>query len=294
MKPAVSPRVVSFYDPATFTFTHVVYDRAGGHAAIVDPVLDFDPAAARTSTVAADRVLAFLRGYRLTVDWILETHAHADHLTAASYLKAKTGAQVAIGNGIVRVQQHFSALFGLGPEFATDGSQFDRLFAEGDTFQIGELSGWVLATPGHTQDSLTYLIGDAAFVGDTLFAADTGTARADFPGGDAHELYRSIQKLFNLPSATRIFLCHDYPPTQRAARALSSVAEQRERNVHVGGAVSEGRFVKMRTERDATLPAPRLILPSLQVNIRAGALPPPDSNGICYLRLPLNQLGVAR
>jgi glyoxylase-like metal-dependent hydrolase (beta-lactamase superfamily II) len=294
MKPAVPPHVVSFYDPATFTFTHVVYDRAGGHAAIVDPVLDFDPAAARTSTVAADRVLAFLRGYRLTVDWILETHAHADHLTAASYLKAKTGAQVAIGNGIVRVQQHFSALFGLGPEFATDGSQFDRLFAEGDTFQIGELSGWVLATPGHTQDSLTYLIGDAAFVGDTLFAADTGTARADFPGGDAHELYRSIQKLFNLPSATRIFLCHDYPPTQRAARALSSVAEQRERNVHVGGAVSEGRFVKMRTERDATLPAPRLILPSLQVNIRAGALPPPDSNGICYLRLPLNQLGVAR
>jgi glyoxylase-like metal-dependent hydrolase (beta-lactamase superfamily II) len=294
MKPAEPPRVVSFYDPATFTFTHVVYDRAGGHAAIVDPVLDFDPAAARTSTVAADRVLAFLRGYRLTVDWILETHAHADHLTAASYLKAKTGAQVAIGNGIVRVQQHFSALFGLGPEFATDGSQFDRLFAEGDTFQIGELSGWVLATPGHTQDSLTYLIGDAAFVGDTLFAADTGTARADFPGGDAHELYRSIQKLFNLPSATRIFLCHDYPPTQRAARALSSVAEQRERNVHVGGAVSEGRFVKMRTERDATLPAPRLILPSLQVNIRAGALPPPDSNGICYLRLPLNQLGVAR
>jgi glyoxylase-like metal-dependent hydrolase (beta-lactamase superfamily II) len=294
MKPAEPPRVVSFYDPATFTFTHVVYDRAGGHAGIVDPVLDFDPAAARTSTVAADRVLAFLRGYRLTVDWILETHAHADHLTAASYLKAKTGAQVAIGNGIVRVQQHFSALFGLGPEFATDGSQFDRLFAEGDTFQIGELSGWVLATPGHTQDSLTYLIGDAAFVGDTLFAADTGTARADFPGGDAHELYRSIQKLFNLPSATRIFLCHDYPPTQRAARALSSVAEQRERNVHVGGAVSEGRFVKMRTERDATLPAPRLILPSLQVNIRAGALPPPDSNGICYLRLPLNQLGVAR
>ena len=294
MKPAVPPRVVSFYDPATFTFTHVVYDRAGGHAAIVDPVLDFDPAAARTSTVAADRVLAFLRGYRLTVDWILETHAHADHLTAASYLKAKTGAQVAIGNGIVRVQQRFGALFGLGPEFAADGSQFDRLFAEGDTFEIGELSGWVLATPGHTQDSLTYVIGDAAFVGDTLFAADTGTARADFPGGDAHELYRSIQKLFNLPSETRIFLCHDYPPTHRVARALSSVAEQREHNVHVGGAVAEGHFVKMRTERDATLPAPRLILPSLQVNIRAGALPPPDSNGISYLRLPLNQLGGAR
>ena len=294
MKAVVPPRIASFYDPATFTFTHVVYDRAGGRAAIIDPVLDFDPAAARTATVSADRVLAFMRGYRLTADWILETHAHADHLSAASYLKAKTGAPVGIGSGIVRVQQRCSALFGLGPEFATDGRQFDRLFAEGDTFQIGELSGGVLATPGHTEDSLTYLIGDAAFVGDTLFAADTGTARADFPGGDAHQLYRSIQKLFSLPSQTRIFLCHDYPPAGRMARGLSSVAEQRERNVHVGGAVPEGSFVRMRIERDATLPAPRLILPSLQVNIRAGALPPPDSNGICYLRLPVNQLGAAR
>jgi glyoxylase-like metal-dependent hydrolase (beta-lactamase superfamily II) len=291
MRVAVSPRIASFYDPATFTFTHVVYDRSGGHAAIVDPVLDFDPAAARTSHVSADRVLAFLRGYRLTVDWILETHAHADHLTAASYLQAKTGAQVAIGSGITHVQQRFGALFGLGAEFATDGSQFDRLLSEGDTLQIGELSVSVLATPGHTEDSLTYLIGDAAFVGDTLFAADTGTARADFPGGDAHQLYRSIQKLFGLPSETRIFLCHDYPPAGRTARGQSSVVEQRERNVHVGGGVSEGHFVKMRIARDATLPAPRLILPSLQVNIRAGALPAPDDNGISYLRLPVNQLG---
>ena len=288
------PHVESFFESATSTFTHVVYDHAGGRAAIVDPVLDFDPSTARTSNVSADKVLGFLREHRLAADWILETHAHADHLTAASYLKAQTGAQIAIGRGITHVQQRFSALFGLGPEFPTDGSQFDRLFDEGDTFQIGDLSCLVLATPGHTDDSLTYLIGDAAFVGDTLFAADTGTARADFPGGDAHKLYRSIQKLFSLPSATRIFLCHDYPPGERAAGPQSSVAEQRERNIHVGGAVSEQRFVRMRTARDATLPAPRLILPSLQVNIRAGAWPPPDSNGISYLRLPLNQLGVAR
>jgi glyoxylase-like metal-dependent hydrolase (beta-lactamase superfamily II) len=287
----VPPNMESFYDSVTATFTHVVYDRAGGRAAIVDPVLDFEPATARTSTASADRVLGFLREHRLTADWVLETHAHADHLTAASYLKSKTGAQVAIGRGITHVQQRFSALFGLGPEFAIDGSQFDRLLDDGDTFEIGELSGHALATPGHTDDSLTYVIGDAAFVGDTIFAADTGTARADFPGGDAHKLYRSIQKLFSLPDETRIFLCHDYPPGQREARAQSSVAEQRARNVHVGGAVSEENFVRMRTERDAKLPAPRLILPSLQVNIRAGALPPADSNGIRYLRLPVDQLG---
>jgi glyoxylase-like metal-dependent hydrolase (beta-lactamase superfamily II) len=287
------PRIESFYDPATSTFTYVVYDREGGRAAIVDPVLDFDPAAARTSTVSADRVLEFLREHGLTADWILETHAHADHLTAAGYLKAKTGAKVAIGRGITRVQERFRALFGLEPEFSADGSQFDRLLGDGDAFEIGELTGRALATPGHTDDSLTYVIGDAAFVGDTVFAADTGTARADFPGGDAHKLYRSIQKLFSLPGETRIFLCHDYPPTQREVQAQSSVAEQKARNVHVGGAVSEESFVKMRTERDAKLPAPRLILPSLQVNIRAGELPPPDRNGVRYLRLPLNQIGGA-
>ena len=288
------PRVESFYDPATSTFTYVVYDRDGGRAAIVDPVLDFDPSAARTSTVSADRVLEFLRKHGLNADWILETHAHADHLTAASYLKTRTGAKVAIGRGITRVQERFRALFGLEPEFPTDGSQFDRLLDDGDTFEIGELTGRALATPGHTDDSLTYVIGDAAFVGDTVFAADTGTARADFPGGDAHKLYRSIQKLFELPVDTRLFLCHDYPPTQREVRAQSTVAEQRARNVHVGGSVSEESFVRMRTERDATLPAPRLILPSLQVNMRAGNLPPPDRNGIRYLRLPMNQIGGAR
>jgi glyoxylase-like metal-dependent hydrolase (beta-lactamase superfamily II) len=294
MSTSMPPHVESFYDSATSTFTHVVYDRASGRAAIVDPVLDFDPSIARTSTESADRLLRFLREHHLAADWILETHAHADHLSAASYLKAKTGARVAIGRGISLVQQRFSALFGLGPDFPTDGRQFDRLLDEGDTFQIGELSGRALATPGHTDDSLTYVIGDTAFVGDTVFGADTGTARADFPGGDAHKLYRSIQKLFSLPDETRIFLCHDYPPTSRAAQAQSSVAEQKTRNVHVGGAISEESFVRMRTERDAKLPAPRLILPSLQVNIRAGELPPPDANGIRYLRLPVNQLGGPR
>jgi glyoxylase-like metal-dependent hydrolase (beta-lactamase superfamily II) len=294
MAAVMQPHVESFYDSATSTFTHVVYDRAGGHAAIIDPVLDFDAATARTSSASADRVLGFLHEQHLAADWILETHAHADHLTAANYLQAKTGARAAIGRGITRVQQRFGALFGLGPAFPTDGSQFDRLFDDDDRFHIGELRGRALATPGHTDDSLTYLIGDAAFVGDTVFAADTGTARADFPGGDARQLYRSIRKLLSLPDATRLFLCHDYPPAQREACAQSTVAEQKERNVHIGGAVSEEAFVRMRTQRDATLPAPRLILPSLQVNIRAGALPDPDSNGICYLRLPLNRLGSAR
>ena len=287
----MNPNVESFHDPATFTFTYVVYDRDGGRAAIVDPVLDFDPASARTSTVSADRVLGFVRGHGLTVDWILETHAHADHLTAAAYLKRETGAKVAIGRGITQVQARFKALFGLEPEFATDGRQFDRLFADGDTFAVGALEARVVATPGHTDDSLTYVIGDAAFVGDTVFAPETGTARADFPGGDARKLYHSIRRLFDLPADTRLFLCHDYPPAERQARAESSLDEQRRRNVHVGGDADEETFVQMRTARDATLPAPKLILPALQVNIRAGELPPPDANGIRYLRLPIDQLG---
>ncbi|MFZ5656470.1 MAG: MBL fold metallo-hydrolase [Pseudomonadota bacterium] len=289
----MNPQVQSFYDPATFTFTYVVYDREGGSAAIVDPVLDFDPATARTSTASADRVLAFVRQHALRVEWILETHAHADHLTAAAHLRRETGAKVAIGRGITQVQERFKALFGLEPEFATDGSQFDRLFADGDTFAIGDLQARVIATPGHTDDSLTYVIGDAAFVGDTVFAPETGTARADFPGGDARKLYRSIRRLFDLPENTRLFLCHDYPPAEREARAQSSLDEQRQRNVHVGGDADEEAFVRMRTARDASLAAPKLILPALQVNIRAGELPPPDANGIRYLRLPLDQFGGA-
>jgi glyoxylase-like metal-dependent hydrolase (beta-lactamase superfamily II) len=287
----MNPQVMSFYDPATFTFTYVVYDREGGHAAVIDPVLDYDPASARTSTGSADRVLQFVRDQRLTVEWILETHAHADHLTAAAYLKRATGAQVAIGRGITQVQQRFKTLFGLEPEFATDGSQFDRLFADGDTFAIGELQARVLATPGHTDDSLTYVIGDATFVGDTVFAPETGTARADFPGGDARKLYHSIRKLFDLPEATRLFLCHDYPPPEREPNPQSSLTEQRQRNIHVGRGADEEAFVRMRTDRDANLAAPKLILPALQVNIRAGELPPPDTNGTRYLRLPLNRIG---
>jgi glyoxylase-like metal-dependent hydrolase (beta-lactamase superfamily II) len=290
----MNSQVMSFYDSATFTFTYVVYDREGGHAAVIDPVLDFDPASARTSTASADRVLEFLRERRLSVDWILETHAHADHLTAAAYLKRETGGKVGIGRGITQVQERFKALFGLESEFATDGSQFDHLFADGDTFAIGDLKARVVATPGHTDDSLTYLVGDAAFVGDTVFAPETGTARADFPEGDARKLYRSIRTLFDLPEQTRLFLCHDYPPANRAARAQTSIEDQRQGNVHVGAGADEETFVRMRTERDANLAAPKLILPALQVNIRAGELPPPDANGIRYLRLPLNAIGGAK
>ncbi len=289
----MDPEVQGFYDSATSTFTYVVYDRAGGRAAVVDPVLDYEPATARISTASADRVLAFIREQGLTLDWVLETHAHADHLTAAAHLKRATGAKVAIGRGITHVQERFKALFGLESEFATDGRQFDRLFADGDTFRIGDLTARVLATPGHTDDSLTYVIGDAAFVGDTVFAPETGTARADFPGGDARKLYHSIRRLFDLPDDIRLFLCHDYPPAAREARALSSLNEQKQRNVHVGGGTDEETFVKIRTERDRSLAAPKLLLPALQVNIRAGELPPEDANGIRYLRLPLNQLGGA-
>lgn len=285
------PQVMSFHDPATSTFTHVAYDAEGGRAAVIDPVLDYDAASARTSTASADRVLAFARERRLAVDWILETHAHADHLTAAAYLKDRTGAKVGIGRGITGVQERFKALFGLEAEFATDGSQFDRLFDDGDAFRIGGLEVRVMATPGHTEDSLVYLVGDAAFVGDTVFAPERGTARVDFPGGDPRKLYRSIRKLFDLPAGTRLFLCHDYPPAGQQAHAQTSIDAQQGHNVHVGGNADEASFVRLRTERDATLPVPALLLPALQVNIRAGALPPADANGIRYLRLPLDRIG---
>jgi glyoxylase-like metal-dependent hydrolase (beta-lactamase superfamily II) len=290
----MAPHVENFYDPTTSTFTYVVFDREGGHAAIIDPVLDFDPIAARTSTQCADQVLAFLADRGLTADWILETHVHADHLSGAAYLKEKTGAKIAIGRGVARLQERFAALFGLEASFPTDGSQFDRLLNDDETFEIGALRGHAMATPGHTEDSLTYVIGDAAFVGDTLFAPDTGTARTDFPGGDARTLYRSIQKLLSLPEQTRLFLCHDYPSTDRAVLAETSIADQKSNNIHVKRDVTEESFVKMRTERDATLAVPRLLLPSLQVNIRAGRLPPADGNGISYLRLPLNRVNMGR
>lgn len=287
----MNPQVESFRDPLTATFSHVVYDCPGGHAAIIDPVLDYDAASATTNTDLADRLLAFVRKQELQVDWILETHAHADHLSAGGYLRDQLGARLAIGRGIVGVQERFKRLFNLGRDFVADGSQFDHLFNEGETFAFGGLTGRALATPGHTDDSLTYVIGDAAFIGDTMFAPDTGTGRCDFPGGDARKLYDSIHKIFALPAQTRIFLCHDYPPGDREPAAQTSVAAQKTGNVHVRDSVPEADFVRLRTERDASLPQPKLILPALQVNIRGGRLPPPDGNGISYLRLPLNQIG---
>lgn len=290
---ATTALVQPFFDKDTSTFTYVVYEGDGGAAAIVDPVLDYDSAAARTSSQLADVILGFVRTHDLKVEWILETHAHADHLSAAGYLKDRLDAPMAIGRGIIEVQQRFKVLFGLGDEFVADGRQFDRLFEDGERFQVGSLEGYVIATPGHTDDSLTYVIGDAAFVGDTVFAPETGTARTDFPGGDAAQLYASIQKILAMPADTRIFLCHDYPTDDHAPAAESSIAAQLGSNVHLAGGVTEEDFVAMRRARDASLPAPRLILPALQVNIRGGRFPEPDTNGVIYLRIPLNQLGSA-
>ena len=289
-----SPRVESFFHAPTSTFTHVVYDADGGQAAIIDPVMDFDPASGRTGYSSVQVVIDFITAHRLQVQWILETHAHADHLSSAGYLHDRYAAPVAIGAGIVAVQQRFKRLFGLGDDFIADGRQFDHLFVDGDTFQVGSLSARVVATPGHTDDSLTYVIGDAAFIGDTLFAPDTGSARADFPGGDAGRLFDSIQRLLGLPADTRLFLCHDYPPDGRDEEPLTAVAEQARSNVHVGAGRSRGDYIALRQARDAQLPVPRLLLPALQVNIRGGRLPAADDNGTVYLRLPLNALGGAQ
>ena len=285
------PAVEAFFHKDTGTFTYVVHGGDGAVAAIIDPVLDYDAVSARTSTLSADAVLAFVRDHRLDIAWILETHAHADHLSAGGYLRDRLGAKLAIGRGIVSVQARFKELFGLGEEFVADGRQFDRLFADGDVFRIGTLEARVLATPGHTDDSLTYVIGDTAFIGDTIFAPDIGTARCDFPGGDARRLYGSIWKILALPAETRLFLCHDYPPASRGLMPQSSIAAQTQDNIHIGHGATEDAFVAMRTKRDAGLPVPRLILPALQVNIRGGRLPDADANGIAYLRLPLNQFG---
>jgi glyoxylase-like metal-dependent hydrolase (beta-lactamase superfamily II) len=284
------PLVQSFFDVATSTFTHVVYDQVGGRAAIVDPVLDFDPASGRTRHDSADQVIAFVREQGLTVDWILETHAHADHLSSAPYLKAQVGGRIAIGEAIRRVQGVFKPIFNLEPGFATDGSQFDHLFADGEVFSIGALQAQAWHVPGHTPADLAYVIGDAVFVGDTIFPPDVGTARCDFPGGDAHALFRSIQRLLALPADTRLFMCHDYPVTDRAPLAVCTVGDQRRANIHVHEGVSEGGFVAMRQARDATLAMPRLILPSIQVNVRAGHLPPPEADGRRYLKLPVDVL----
>ncbi len=285
-----SPDVRGFFDPATHTVTYLVSDPATGQAAIIDPVLDFDAASARTSTRSIDAVMAALRSEGLKLALVLETHAHADHLTAAAQLRTMTGVSIGIGGRITQVQSAFGPLFG-AEDVRPDGAVFDHLYADGDAFALGDLTVEVIHTPGHTPACVSYRIGDAVFTGDTLFMPDYGTARTDFPGGDARTLYRSIQRLLTLPDETRIFVGHDYLPEGRTDfRFETTVAEQRAQNIHIGGGASEDAFVAMREARDATLGAPQLILPSLQVNIRAGDLPPPDANGQRYLRLPLNAI----
>ena len=283
-------QVKAFFDPATWTVSYVVFDAPGGHCALVDSVLDYDPKSGRTRTDSANQLIAFVREQNLTVDWILETHAHADHLSAAPYLRKHLGGKIAIGGKITQVQNVFKGIFHLEPEFATNGSQFDHLFEDGDTFAIGTLQAQALSVPGHTPACMAYQVGDAVFVGDTLFMPDVGTARCDFPGGNAHTLYQSVRKLLSLPAETRLFMCHDYPPEGREAQWECTVADQRARNIHVRDGVSEAAFVAMRTKRDAGLAMPVLILPSVQVNIRAGELPPPEANGVSYLKIPLNAL----
>lgn len=289
--------VESLFDVATSTFSHIVLDCDTGQCALVDSVLDFDAASGRTHTTSADRLLARVRDLGAHVQWLLETHVHADHLSAAQYLQRKVGGCLAIGRQITVVQKTFGELFNAGPDFARDGRQFDHLFDDGERFAIGGLQATALHTPGHTPACMTFLVqepGDpehgVAFVGDTLFMPDYGTARCDFPGGDARTLYRSIRKVLTLPPATRLFMCHDYPPGGRSLQHVCTVSEQRAHNVHVHEGISEDDFVAMRNARDATLGMPALILPSVQVNMRAGQLPPPEDNGVRYLKIPLNAL----
>jgi glyoxylase-like metal-dependent hydrolase (beta-lactamase superfamily II) len=284
----MTPEVEAFLHRTTFTISYVVFDEPGGRAAVIDSVLDFDAKSGRTGTEAADEIIAFARDRDLTVDWILETHAHADHLTAAPYLKEKLGGKVGIGARITEVQATFKQLFNVGDDFTADGSQFDHLFADDETLSVGKLEGRILHTPGHTPACATYVIGDAAFVGDTIFMPDFGTARCDFPGADPATLYRSIQRLLALPGETRLFMCHDYGPGGREVAWETTVAEEHAGNVHVHDGIDEAAFVEMRRARDATLDVPALILPSLQVNMRAGHPPPPEDNGVSYLKLPLN------
>jgi glyoxylase-like metal-dependent hydrolase (beta-lactamase superfamily II) len=283
--------VQAFFDDKTGTVSYVIADIATKSAAIVDPVLDFDLSSGRTSSEQADKVLAYVSQHGLSVQWILETHAHADHLSGARYLQEKTGGRIAIGERIREVQATFRKLYNLERSFLCDGRQFDHLFKDSEVFQIGETEATALQVPGHTPADMAYLVDGAAFVGDTLFMPDVGTARADFPGGDARTLYRSIRRILALPPETRICVCHDYPPDGRQAAWETTVAEQRAMNLHVRDGIGEDEFVKMRQARDAVLEVPALILPSLQVNIRAGQLPPAEDDGMRYLKIPLNALG---
>ncbi len=286
MQPTVQP----FFDPATWTWTYVVHAGEGTACAIIDPVLDYDPKSGRTRTDSAQQVVDYVRAQRLSVQWILETHAHADHLSAAAWLREQLGGRIGIGGRIPSVQGVFKKIFHLEPGFPTDGSQFDHLFADDEVFDIGALQARVLSVPGHTPACVAYQVGDAVFVGDTLFPPDVGTARCDFPGGNARTLYQSVRKLLAMPDDTRLFVCHDYPPNDRAPRCETRVGEQRAHNIHIHDGISEEAFVAMRTQRDAGLQMPQLILPSIQVNIRAGQLPPPEDNGVSYLKIPLNAL----
>lgn len=293
MTSPASLHVESLFDDATSTFSHIVLDRASGQCALIDSVLDYDPASGRTSTASAERLIARVRALGANVQWLLETHVHADHLSAAPLLQAELGGRLAIGRHITTVQRTFGRLFNAGPGFACDGSQFDHLFDDDACFHIGGLAARAWHTPGHTPACLTYVVEDggdrAAFIGDTLFAPDCGSARTDFPGGDARTLYRSIQRLLSLPDDTRLFLCHDYPPAGRAVKSHHTVAEQRA-NMHLKDCADEDAFVAMREARDRTLAVPRLMLPAVQVNMRAGHLPPPEDNGMRYLKVPLNGL----
>lgn len=286
-----NPAVKAFFDPGTFTISYVVSDPTTRKAAIIDSVLDYDPKSGRTRRTSADAIIAYVTEQGLDVDWVLETHVHADHLSAAPYLKDRLGGQLAIGANIRTVQDVFGKVFNAGSEFERDGSQFDHLFEDDERFMIGALEARTIHTPGHTPACMTYVIGDAAFVGDTLFMPDFGTARCDFPGGDARTLYRSIQKIFALPDETRLFMCHDYKAPGRDEYAWeTTVAEERASNIHVGAGIDEDSFVAMRERRDATLDMPNLILPSVQVNMRAGELPPAEDNGVRYLKIPFDVL----
>lgn len=280
----------AFFDPASGTITYVLWDPATRRSAVIDPVLDYEFKSGRTGTAAADQVLAYLHSQRLGVDWILETHAHADHLSAAHYLRDRVGGRIAIGENICAVQATFKKIYNLDRSFLPDGSQFDQLFRDGERFMIGGIEVTALLVPGHTPADMAYRVDGSVFVGDTLFMPDVGTARTDFPGGDAQQLYRSIKRLLALPPDTVIYVCHDYPPASRNAAWQTTVAEQRAHNIHVRDGISEDEFVSMRMKRDATLEMPTLILPSIQVNIRGGALPPAEDNGVAYLRIPLNVL----
>ena len=286
-----NPVVTAFFDEPTFTVSYVVADPDTNTCAVVDSVLDFDPASGRTNTESADEIIEFIQKNDLEIAWILETHVHADHLSAAPYIQEKLGGKIAIGAEIRTVQDTFGKIFNEGTRFQRDGSQFDKLMVDGDTFRIGNIEAHAMHTPGHTPACMTYVVGDAAFVGDTMFMPDYGTARADFPGGDARTLYRSIKKVLSLPPVTRLFMCHDYKaPGRDEYKWETTVAEERANNVHVHDGITEDEFVAMREARDATLDMPRLILPSIQINMRAGQMPEPDDNGTSYLKIPLNAL----